>query len=519
MKRKGKQISIQWKIFFAIIVFAAIVISVIWLFQTVFLDDFYKRSKIDEIQKVAEQLVANIDNTNLQSYAEDVAVQSNISVTMLEMGKAPVIQVKHFPTSGQDKYDPSQMVAYYLKARANGGKELGFSSMADWKSQPLRNNDVLGTAPTALDNRAGGSLDFNSLQKNGFGSNSQDEELYLSQIVNHNDRVYLIFLNTAISPVNATVSTLRTQLIYLTFGFAIIALGFATFLSKSISKPIMVTNESAKELAKGNVDVRFEGRGYKEITELNETLNYAAVELSKSEDFRRELIANVSHDLRTPLTMITGYAEVIRDLPGENTPENVQIIIDEANRLADLVRDMLDISKLQAGVENLAVSEVCITDSIRQIMSRYKKIMEQDGYRIDFQADADIMVECDELKMSQVVYNLVNNAINYTGPDKKVTIRQTIHDKRVRIEVIDTGRGIDPELLPYVWDRYYKIDKNHAQSVKGTGLGLSIVKKILELHGLPFGVESTPGEGSDFWFEMNILSVAQKSLNLPEKMV
>lgn len=126
-----------------------------------------------------------------------------------------------------------------------------------------------------------------------------------------------------------------------------LALIFAAIMSKKVSKPIIKINESAKELAKGNVAVHFDGEGYREITELNDTLNYAAEELSKVENLRRELIANVSHDLRTPLTMITGYAEVMRDIPGENTPENVQIIIDEANRLTSLVNDMLDISSFR----------------------------------------------------------------------------------------------------------------------------------------------------------------------------
>ncbi|MEG2417949.1 MAG: HAMP domain-containing sensor histidine kinase, partial [Eubacterium sp.] len=211
-----------------------------------------------------------------------------------------------------------------------------------------------------------------------------------------------------------------------------------------------------------------------------------------------------SHDLRTPLTMITGYAEVIRDLPGENTPENVQIIIDEANRLAALVNDVLDISKLRAGVQDLDVEIFCLTDTIRQIMKRYTKLTEQDGYSIIFEADSEVYVQGDELKITQVIYNLVNNAIHYTGTDKRVVIRQTISEARVRIAVTDTGEGIAEDQLPYVWDRYYKIDKNHQLASVGTGLGLSIVKNILTLHGMPFGVSSTLNEGSTFWFEMGI---------------
>ena len=133
------------------------------------------------------------------------------------------------------------------------------------------------------------------------------------------------------------------------------------------------------------------------------TLNYAAKELSKVETLRRDLIANVSHDLRTPLTMITGYSEVMRDLPGENTPENVQVIIDEANRLTTLVNDMLDLSKMQSGAQKLSPSFFDLTESVRDILGRYNKLTD---YDIRFTADRDVTVYADELKISQVVYNL-----------------------------------------------------------------------------------------------------------------
>lgn len=224
-----------------------------------------------------------------------------------------------------------------------------------------------------------------------------------------------------------------------------------------------------------------EEKGYKEISELADTLNYTVSELTKSELLQRELIANVSHDLRTPLTMITAYAEVMRDLPGENTPENLQVIIDEAKRLTELVNDLLDISKLQAGVQKLERKEYNLTESIKSVMKRYAKLVEQQGYDITFEyREPEVWVEADEYKIYQVLYNLVNNAVNYTG------------------------EGIAPEQLNHVWDRYYKIDKNHKRAVMGTGLGLSIVKNILQLHDAPFGVITEIGKGSIFWFELKL---------------
>ena len=317
-------------------------------------------------------------------------------------------------------------------------------------------------------------------------------------------RELVIMINTIITPVDATVHTLRIQLIYISIIMVILSLVIAIVISLKISKPIIKMNDSAKKLGKGEYDVHFEGDGYKEIAQLSETLNQAAVELSKAEGLQRELIANVSHDLRTPLTMITAYSEVVRDLPGENTPENVQVIIDEAKRLTTLVNDLLDVSKLQAGVMELNAKQYDLTESIESVLTRYSKFLEQNGFTVDFEYDRHIVVEADEDKMYQVIYNLVNNAINYTGDDKKIIVRQRVNGSIARIEVIDSGEGIAKEELANVWERYYKVDKNHKRAVMGTGLGLSIVKNVLKLHRLQFGVESEVGKGTCFWFEIRI---------------
>ena len=194
----------------------------------------------------------------------------------------------------------------------------------------------------------------------------QKEILILSRVITlPTGEERIILLNSTISPVDATVRTLRVQLSMVTVLMILLALCISLILSRHLAKPIVKVNETAKELARGKYDIVFDGGGYREISELNQTLNYTAGELSKVEGLRRELLANISHDLRTPLTMITGYAEMMRDIPGENTPENVQTIIDEASRLTRLVNDLLDLSKLQAGVQKLTVSTFGLTQMIR----------------------------------------------------------------------------------------------------------------------------------------------------------
>ena len=135
-------------------------------------------------------------------------------------------------------------------------------------------------------------------------------------------------------------------------------------------------------------------------------------------------------------------------------------------------------------------------------MTRYAKLTEQDGYHILFEPKGEAWVIADEVQAQQVLYNLINNALTYTGKDKRVTIAQRVAGGKVRISVSDTGEGIAPEDLPYIWSRYYRGGKPHKRATVGSGLGLNIVKGILDRYGLSYGVESKPGEGSTFWFEM-----------------
>ena len=267
-------------------------------------------------------------------------------------------------------------------------------------------------------------------------------------------------------------------------------------------------NDAALELARGKFDTEFSGKGYREIEELSDTLNYTAKELGKASAFQHELLANVSHDLRTPLTMIGGYAEVMRDIPGENTPENVQVIIDETKRLTAFVNNILDLTKLQSGFETLKCDTVCLTEMLESIRTRYFNLTKNDGYTVEIQADEDAYVVCDEAKISQAFYNLMDNAVNHTGADKTVVIRQILTDKKVRIEIADSGEGIAPEELPYIWERYYRAKQTaHKRAVVGSGIGLSIVKSVFELHKLLYGVESEVGKGTTFWVEFDRVKV------------
>ena len=297
-------------------------------------------------------------------------------------------------------------------------------------------------------------------------------------------------------------SAVRTQF-FLTIGAILVATALVGFtMAKSISEPIIETNRAARELSRARYTRPPHSGGYREIAELNDTLIRAAADLGKVEDLQRELIANISHDLRTPLTMIGGYAEAMRDIPEEMTPENMQIIIDETNRLTSMVNEVLDFSSLRAGNLELEQTDFNLTAQIREIVGRISKMTAVDGYTVVFEEAEDRTVHGDSRRISQVIYNLLGNALTYTGPDKTVRITQTAVGSQVQVSVSDSGEGIPEADLPYIWDRYYRSRENHRRAVIGSGLGLNICRGILEKHGAKYGVNSEVGEGTTFWFRL-----------------
>lgn len=492
--KKSKH-SLKWKLFASFFLFSLLMIIILWLFQTVFLDSSYKAIKTKSISSCAQSIEENIDNPDIGNLVEDIGNQNDTCILLCSpqnngdyetLASVSVNSVCMIHSMTNEQLDE-----IYSSAKLNGRCLVEFFSTSDNEALHFEDSDT----DKSTDKMFAGNRP--TLEK----INTQSL-VYVSIFKNSDGREYMLLLNSVVTPITSTVDTLRYQLVVISAFLLVLSVIISLVSSRLIAVPIERVTKSAKELGEGNYDVKFNGSGYKEVTELSEALNYAAEELSQVDRMRKDLIANVSHDLRTPLTLIAGYGEVMRDIPGENTAENIQIIIDEATRLKGLVNDLIDISKIEAGTMKLAASTFCITDMIEDMFERYNKLKEQEGFTFDFEHDCKVYVYADELKMSQVIYNLVNNAVNYSGDNRNIIIRQICYDNRVRIEVVDHGPGIPQEKLKSIWDRYYKVDKSHKSAKIGTGLGLSIVKSVLKLHRAQFGVFSTLGKGSTFWFEL-----------------
>lgn len=337
----------------------------------------------------------------------------------------------------------------------------------------------------------------------GDQSNNFDTIVY-TKIVNAADYSSIIMVSGNISPLNATTETLASQMRYIAL-FMIVAVAILTLLMyRHIAKPIIGITSNAKQLPQGKYTVDPKTNRYKEAADLNNTLVQAANDIQKADKAKRDLISNVSHDLRTPLTMIGGYGEMMIDLPEEKTDENIQVIVDETKRLNALVNDLLDMSRLQDGRIVLHKEVFDISALLKTQLQKYDVYRMQEGYTIESELLDTIYVNADKKRIEQVINNFLNNAVNYGGEAKHIIVREIKKENTVRIEVQDFGEGIDPKDLDNIWDRYYKVDKEHVRVANGSGIGLNIVKQLLELHGVPYGVNSSKGKGSTFYFEMPI---------------
>ena len=316
---------------------------------------------------------------------------------------------------------------------------------------------------------------------------------------------YYLAINTPLEPVESYINFILNQYLYIALFVIGVSLVVAFFLAKRISKPIVNMKNEANKLAQGNYDAKFETKSFSEINDLATTLDDATHKLSQVNDLRKDLVANVSHDIKTPLTMIQAYAEMIKDISGDDPSkrnEHLDVILKETEYLNKLVSDMSELSKLQSGVIEINKDNFDFKDCTNKVILLLKQLLIEKNINLVTNLD-DAVLYADEIKISQVVYNFLSNAIKHSDNDSTIEINIIDSEESVKLEVIDYGEGISEDVLPYIWDRYYKVDKNFNRNVNSTGLGLAIAKAILEAHNAKYGVSSKLGEGSTFYFELS----------------
>ncbi|MDR7870523.1 MAG: ATP-binding protein [Tissierellaceae bacterium] len=459
--------SLKFKMWTYFIIFAAAIMLVLWLLQIVFINSYYETMKTNEIKIIGNSLVNEYGNEGFEDLLYSTSLNEGIVIQILDKDGRLVYPLNLIDIIRQPRLD-YRLFAQFLINLAQAETDYVIYTREDIR---LEN-------PTLI---------YGAILENQEGSN------------------YFLYINSVLQPIDSTVNVLKDQLLIVTC----ISLGLALVLSYAIAtrltKPIENITESARNLAHGNYSIEFEKGDYTEIDNLADTLNYATKELSKTEELRRDLIANVSHDLRTPLTLIKSYGEMIRDISGNNEEKrnyHVKTIIDEADRLTRLVNDLLDLSKAQAGLNNLEFKKFNLKETTERVIKRFNYFMDNEGFSFILNSPYAVYVNGEEEKIEQVIYNLISNAVNYSYDKKEIVIYIIDEEEMVNFEVIDQGIGISEEDLVNIWDRYYKVDKAQKRETVGSGIGLSIVKSILVAHNAQYGVESEINKGSKFYFKL-----------------
>ena len=447
------------KIFIYLAIFSLVILLFLFFFQVIFINTYYEWTKTRTIKNLAQDILITENDTSLYTKLDRVSYKENVCIELTN-------------------YNGDNLYSTY-------GKNCNLRSKAIKRNFINSNNK---------------SKTYNLV-------NTFTKEKSIMAATKLSDNLY-IFISTSLIPLDSTISIIEEQLVIVSIVVLLLSIVIAYFISKRLSNPITKISKAAKLISKGKMNTKFEtDSDIKELIDLTNSLNNMKNELSKTEELQKDLMANISHDLKTPLTMIKAYAELIKDINinnKEKTIDNLDIIIEETDRLTNLVNDILTLTKVENDLEKLELKEFDLIKIIEKIITHHNIYIEKDAYKIEFiHKNIDkLIINADQKKIEQVIYNLLNNALNYTGDNKIVIIEIKEYKDYYKVMVKDSGKGIEKNEYDHIFDRYYRSKKNHKRYVYGTGLGLSIVKNILLLHNYDYGIKSIKNKGTTFYFKI-----------------
>lgn len=297
----------------------------------------------------------------------------------------------------------------------------------------------------------------------------------------------------------AFLQRINVALLMASVAAVLIALLVGVLLARTLTRPLRALTQATHRMAGGELEQEVRVKSADEIGELATAFNRMSREVARAHKVRRQMTADVAHELRTPLTVIAGYIESMRDGDLSPTPERLSIIYAEIDHLQHLVGDLRTLTQADAGELKLNRQPVSPQELLQQTLSAFEHQAMQKGVSLELSLNGEIpAIAVDEIRMAQVLGNLIANALRFTPKGGRVTLGAALHGDRVTLTVQDTGQGISPEDLPFVFDRFYRADKSRAEENGESGLGLAIVKALVEAHGGVISVQSAPGAGSTF---------------------
>lgn len=325
-------------------------------------------------------------------------------------------------------------------------------------------------------------------------------------LTQNNVATHVVLFHTDISDVKEDTRSVAVEIGLIAVVGLLVAIIAVYYTTTAFTKPFMEVNEIVQQYSKGDYNARIPISDTEEATQLALSFNAMADQLKDLEATRRSFVANVSHELRSPLTSMRGFLEAMQDgtIGPDEYEKNIDIVLSETRRMTSMVNDLLDLARIESGKTAIKLEIFDINELIRRTLITFEARISERRMDVDIKfAQEQCYVEADPAQISQVLRNLIDNAIKYSPEDRKLRIATYALKREVYVSIQDFGQGIPTEDIPHVFDRFYKVEKAHTPSKQsGTGLGLSIVKRIIDQHGQRITLKSTKGKGSTFTFTL-----------------
>jgi len=483
---------ISFKLWVAIIAMTMALLVLTMVFQTEFLYDFYYEQEVRQLEKDATKLseyIARGDYNFAIPYYSAMRRVNDIIIVTDNNRKITYVQ-------GTNDYKVGYLFGYKHINAIMSGKSI------HEKNRMIRNPESVwakqvDTLMVGVPIKKSASLTMDNRQRQKYFASPETMDSIETEIVG---AVYII---TPLEQLQTTINAIKRQFLYIFIISIVLASLISYFLSQGFSRPLKEINNAALEISKGNYETRIDLHSSREIKELGDTINNLAKQLSRVEQIRREFIANVSHEMRTPLSYLRGYTEIMLDGLAESEEDKekyLNIILEETVRLKNMVDEILQLSQMEAGFIELKRAPFSMEALIRRTIDKLLPIASKRNITIKFinMADDVLIAFGDENRIMQVMINLLNNAIKHSYDYSNILISAYRQNENIYVCVRDFGEGIPEEDLPFIWHRFYTVDKS--KSEEKTGLGLAIVKLIINAHGTEINVNSVYGEGTEFCF-------------------
>ena len=453
--------------------FTAVIFTVLWLLQTVFLQRFYDGMIIRNTVSAADSIVSQFGSSQIADYIDEISRENSIVVYVTD-------------TEGNLLYSSDEfrkLQGRHDERDDRGGKEIK-GDHAHYRALPENYGEFLQRLRQS---------------ENGTAELRTDDLYAYGRYITFSGGDAVLYLGTTLGAVGSAARIIRTQLLWVTLLSVAVGFVLAWFLSRSFAKPIAQLNEKAHRLGENQQDTPFAEGFCTELDDLNGTLDRTAEKLKQNREFQNEFLANVSHDLRTPLTMIKGYAEMIRDISHEDEQQcasDVAVIVEESDRLTALVNEILEYSELQMSDKEPVAESVDLSEIVTSVTDSFENLYAKDGFMFERSIAAGIRISGNASRMQRAVYNLLDNAVRHAGADQWIGVTLKSDGQTAAAEISDHGSGIAADDMEHIWEKYYTNRQRRGKGV--SGLGLAIVKQTVAMHNGRCEVSSEPDKGSTF---------------------